>query len=55
MCELPSDTLSHINAELEGCKCIAELITDETIFRGELMSDEVATELIVSGALEAAQ
>ncbi|MDI1487545.1 MAG: hypothetical protein OHK93_006815 [Ramalina farinacea] len=55
MCELPSNAWRGINAELEGCTRIAELITDETIFRGELMSDEVARELIVSGALEAAE
>ena len=55
MCELPSNTWSDINAELEGCTCIAELITDETIFRGEMVSDEVATELIVSGALDGAE
>lgn len=55
MSELPSNTWSGINVELEGCTRIAELITDETIFRGELMGDEVATELIMSGALEAAE
>ena len=55
MCELPITAWSEINAELEGCTRVAELITNETIFRGELMSDEVARELIVSGALEAAE
>lgn len=55
VCELSPDSWSGINAELEGCTRVAELLTDETIFRGELMSDEVASELIASGALEAAQ